>query len=56
VTILKINCEPDPSNMDVDEYDQFELFQELQGKQPYWDKCQWLKDPLFRKLTSDILD
>ena len=41
--------------MDVDEYDQYELFQEIQGLQPYWDKCQWLKDPLFRRLTSDIV-
>ena len=41
--------------MDVDDYDQYELFQEIQGLQPYWDKCQWLKDPLFRRLTSDIV-
>ena len=54
-TIRKINCEPDPGNMDVDDYDQYELFQELQGKEAYWDKCQWLKDPLFRKLNSDLM-
>ena len=42
--------------MDPDEYDQYELFQELQGLQPYWDKCQWLKDPSWVKLHTQILD
>ena len=54
-TIRKINCEPDPANMDVDEYDQYELFHELQGLQPFWDKCQWMKDPLWIKLHSHII-
>ena len=45
-TLRNLNCEKDPDSLDVDEYDQYELFQEIQGQQPYWDKCQWLKDPL----------
>ena len=28
-TVRKANCEPDPAYMDPDEYDQYELFQEL---------------------------
>ena len=55
-SIRKSNFQLDPGNMFATEYDQYEIFQELQEKEVYWDKCQWLKEPLFRKLRFDILN
>lgn len=40
--------------MDPDEYDQSDLFQASQGLQPYYDKFQWLEDPLWVNLHRQI--
>ena len=55
-SIRKSNLQPDLRSMFVTEYDQYEVFQELQDKDVFWTKWQWLKEPLFRKLRFMLMN
>ena len=54
-TIRKSNNKTDLRHMYMTEYDQSEIFDELVDRKPYWDKIQWVKDPMFGKLRSQVM-
>ena len=55
-SIRKSNNKTDLRHMFVTEYDQSEIFQDLKDKDVYWNKFQWVRDPLLGKLRSRVMD
>ena len=54
--ISKSNNKIPLSNLQSEDYDQSELFDSVQDKKPFWDRFQWLSDPIFAKLRSRVME